>query len=239
MSNFLNKMLGLIFLSVFVSSTPGLMAAEYDKTIHGSSSYWYGVCPNITQVVVRIYNKLIEANRLQSFVTSAPQMNINVNCVRLSTKTQGTGVFGKSTIEVAPFDISLAQSDDEIAYVIAHEITHVIKFHSGISSEEKKRDELEADQNAVHLVVKAGYNPNAGPNLIYKVNESRKVFHRISGFVVKDLDIPEYGTTENRVSRMKDEIARLNLPSNKPFITSPDLILAKKEFSELKKRLNF
>ena len=89
---------------------------------------------------------------------------------------------------------AMASSDDEIAFVIAHEMAHNILGHSnpggsakgifgGIS--QNRREELEADGFAVGLMSHAGYHPEGGIAFLEKV--SRRLWWAIS------FDHPSFG----------------------------------------------
>lgn len=66
----------------------------------------------------------------------------------------------------------LARNDDEVAFIIAHEMAHNILGHSGDRRashaffggglSKRKRGEIEADSHAVRLMAEAGYQPTGG-----------------------------------------------------------------------------
>jgi beta-barrel assembly-enhancing protease len=61
--------------------------------------------------------------------------------------------------------LRLAKSDDEIAFVMAHEMSHNLLGHSHSSASQifgARRSEIVADQMAVGLMTYAGYQPNSG-----------------------------------------------------------------------------
>lgn len=65
-------------------------------------------------------------------------------------------------------------NDDELAFVIAHELAHDLDFHSGYlkyiaMNANSKKYELKADTKAVDLMVKAGYNPIAAITMGNKI----------------------------------------------------------------------
>lgn len=75
--------------------------------------------------------------------------------------------------------LSACQSDDEMAFVIAHEISHVIakdytrKRFPELASSKDMPDfqlrEINADINAVYYGRKAGYNPEALVNILTRI----------------------------------------------------------------------
>lgn len=86
----------------------------------------------------------------------------------------------------------LARSDDEIAFVIAHEMAHNILEHSreaggkrGSSSARVRRGEIEADSLAVRLMSNGGYQPAGGISFLQ--NARRRLWWSIP------LDRPGFG----------------------------------------------
>ncbi|MEO5774014.1 MAG: M48 family metalloprotease [Sphingomicrobium sp.] len=80
----------------------------------------------------------------------------------------------------------LAGSEDEIAFVIAHEMAHNILGHSAVRAQSiygapvrsARTDEIDADQLAVRLMIDAGYRPQAG--ISFLETASRKCWWQIS-----------------------------------------------------------
>lgn len=66
------------------------------------------------------------------------------------------------------------ENDDELAYVLAHEIAHDLDYHDGYlkyiaMNVNMKKFELKADTKAVDMMVKAGYNPIAAITIANKI----------------------------------------------------------------------
>lgn len=91
-----------------------------------------------------------------------------------------SGVNGKVVLGQDLFDQDL-YSDDELAFVIAHEIVHSIKDHARQEFTENygavehiklsQRLELEADYLALDLVKRAGYNAKKGVVYLKKIGD--------------------------------------------------------------------
>lgn len=65
---------------------------------------------------------------------------------------------------------AFAQSDAELAFVIAHEAGHVVLAHApGADIERRRRNELEADRLGVVLMVRAGYDGAAAATLLQRM----------------------------------------------------------------------
>lgn len=70
-----------------------------------------------------------------------------------------TGADG-TTVQISDDMLALAQSDDEVAVVVAHELAHNILMHKAKRTPSKQA-EYEADRLGVWLHVRAGYDPAA------------------------------------------------------------------------------
>ena len=62
-----------------------------------------------------------------------------------------------------------ATDDDELAFVVAHEMAHNVAWHFRSSPS----NELEADAIALRLVAQAGYDPLAGARLLARIKQRR------------------------------------------------------------------
>jgi len=114
---------------------------------------------------------------------------------------------------------ALADSQDEIAFVIAHEMAHNILGHStekargifgGIA--QTKQEEMEADSFAVTLMHEAGYDPEGGISFLHKV--SRRLWWAIS------LDHPGFG---RRIQIVSSAITALRRSAAAPKLASREL----------------
>lgn len=98
------------------------------------------------------------------------QLSLTPGCAtRMTLKESGKlnaaadGIYVEVTRAIAEF----ARDDDELAFVIAHEMAHNIKAHPQMLKREGKKKsrvketEIEADRMAVRMMHAAGYDPNA------------------------------------------------------------------------------
>lgn len=84
---------------------------------------------------------------------------------RFELATDGKGAqAGALIVQVSSAMLDEAQGDDEAAFVVAHELAHVVLGHSqpNRSAAERRRQEREADRLAPWLMANAGYDPAAG-----------------------------------------------------------------------------
>lgn len=91
-------------------------------------------------------------------------------------------------------------SDDELAFVIAHEMAHVILDHSGSS----RKNELAADYWAAKLMFRSGFDANAASHVL-----ARLQFRRVLGFPFSLLSHPSQSRRMESVRRALEEEAVL------------------------------
>ena len=110
-------------------------------------------------------------------------------------------------------------SDDELAYVMAHEMVHVILEHSQSSI----RNELEADYWAAKIMNRAHFDANAAKTVL-----SRGQFRRILGFPFSLLSHPSNSRRLRTIRRALDEDMAFNrAPSrNQDGVESASLLSA-------------
>jgi len=104
--------------------------------------------------------------------------------------------------------LDLLHDDDELAYVVAHEVAHVILDHTGPRKEESLRNkehraliEKEADELSIHLMVNAGYDPEGAFSAVRKFDRSNR------GPITRLLGLyGAYMPTEERVEFLKTTI---------------------------------
>jgi predicted Zn-dependent protease len=100
--------------------------------------------------------------------------------------------------------LRLAHSDDEVAFVVAHEMSHNMLGHSRSSASQifgARHSEIAADQMAVGLMTYAGYQPESGIRFLETAR--RKYWWSIS------LDHPGFGS---RIRAVTAAIAALPSP---------------------------
>lgn len=101
---------------------------------------------------------------------------------------------------------AMSKSDDEIAFVIAHEMAHNILGHVGDDGKRRgifgfgsvKKGEIAADDYAVELMSNGGYSPSAG--IAFLENARRRLWWSFS------LDHPTFG---RRIATVRDAILRV------------------------------
>ncbi len=110
--------------------------------------------------ITKISYTLLNANRIPQKVT--------FTILEDKLSAQAVTHYRDNTIGITSGLIKVADSDDEIAGVLAHEISHAVDYRQGTfkgyfsiitTSLTPEKYEYKADKRAVDYMVKAGYNP--------------------------------------------------------------------------------
>jgi PDZ domain/Peptidase family M48 len=132
-----------------------------------------------------------------------------INSSDLNAWSDGTHIFVSSAM------MRVAPSDDQLAFVVAHEMAHNILGHSsggdthgllglfGFGASKVRRQEVMADTVAVPIMSAGGYSPAAAAQLL-------ETMRKILWWDIS-LDHPGFG---ERIRTVASAIARLNLQPN-------------------------
>lgn len=126
--------------------------------------------------IMAIGFRILNANQIEQRMTFYYSPNKNVNAVTYLTSKQIAIFKG-----ILPF----LDSDDEIAAILCHEISHGIDAHKGLwrrltMTMAPKSYELKADKRGIDLMVNAGYNPVAMIVVLNKIAEEPNWFETSS-----------------------------------------------------------
>ncbi len=84
-------------------------------------------------------------------------------------------IYDDGWIAVTSGLLKIVHDEDELAFIIAHEMAHLdmerarVLGFSGLTGEEKMRSELEADRIAVTYLERAGYRPRKAIDLLQRM----------------------------------------------------------------------
>lgn len=117
------------------------------------------------QKIIDVGSKVINANKLDKHVSV--QMYRNLNMVNAEAHFLDKNVYIYAGI------LPYIDNDDELAYLVSHEIAHCLDFYDGFfklvaMKFNSKEYETKADLIGIDMMVKAGYNPIAS---IIEVNK--------------------------------------------------------------------
>ncbi|WP_442678697.1 M48 family metalloprotease [Sphingomonas sp. ASY06-1R] len=154
---------------------------------------------------------------------------------RFQTRASAT-IFSQAdgtNVEVSSGLMDFAQSDDELAGVIAHELSHNIlghrtsldrqRIHRGLlgqfgrSARLVRDTEQQADRLSVYLLARAGYSPD-GSLLFFK--------HYQDSHPLNFLGAPTHPAFKSRIAILQAEIARLNAMTAQGLIPYPEFLTA-------------
>lgn len=211
-------------------------------------------CPSISNLFYKIYDRIVEKNSLQAFIKEGPGMFLAVECGKFDRFLSLSHPGPRSEFKVILMPSHVVSSlsyDDEIAVLIAHEVSHTLFQHSfqaqlllntferqGLEVNTprvksalkafKKKIEEEADRNAVLLLANAGYNPELMTTALdkYVTASAGGRFLRSLGELIED---SRHGSLKTRIDRTMAISEMLNLP-NTPGEESEELLNAKEEY---------
>lgn len=108
--------------------------------------------------VLSVSEKIINANKLDKHIKVVVDRNLNT--------INAYATYTDKSVHVFTGILPYFDNDDELAYIISHEIGHCLDFYRGPMSLtnsffNKKAFEKSADLQSVDLMTKAGYNPIA------------------------------------------------------------------------------
>ena len=156
-------LLGALFLlsiQAFAISDP--LFVETNVTMN---NYWEKT-NKVNQKVMLVAQKLYTSNKINKRTPIAIKRSPNT----INAMTNGY----TRQITIYTGLLSCIDNDDELAYILAHEIAHDMDFYGGYlkyiaMNANSKKYELKADTVAIDLMVAAGYNPIAAITMGNKI----------------------------------------------------------------------
>lgn len=129
-------------------------------------NYWKKTGVDV-QKVQDVGYKLINSNKLDKYVV--------VKLVYNYKTINAYASFSDKSVNIYSGILPYLNSDDELAYVIGHEIGHCLDYYNGFFRAAEmvinsKSYETKADLIGIDLMTKAGYNPIAAITVQYKVS---------------------------------------------------------------------
>jgi hypothetical protein len=168
-------------------------------------------CPAQYALIQRVFQRIIESNSLLGFVRGEPGVTLLVWCD--SPKIDSTYAQMGGVIHLSGAAIGKADSEDEVAFVLAHEVAHLLLAHdeeyagfllrTGIQIDRHRQEEV-ADRTGLELIANAGYDAAATEDLIYHLRvESGEC---VWGICLESKPNPIWGSSLERIGRIKEEI---------------------------------
>lgn len=145
--------------------------------------------------------KLVTANNFSAKTVSAVLLKSDsVNAYSLGSNSSFSFIYVTKGL------VKFVQNDDQLAAVLAHEISHIILGHhlariKSSGSKFNQRQELEADRYSIKLLKKAGF----------KVQQSIKLLERLDILQAKQkfLNPQDYPSNKKRIQNLNKVIAAI------------------------------
>lgn len=153
--------LGLLFIGTNV------WAESFENDQPSDMAHFWEVNGRYEQKVLDVGSRLINVNKLDKRVAIVVKRNQGtINAVARYTD---------KTVYVYTGILPYCDNDDELAFVIGHEIEHCLDYYDGplkfVSMQlNSKEYETKADSIGIDMMVKAGYNPIAAICVMNKLS---------------------------------------------------------------------
>lgn len=161
------KKLVILLGALFLLSTQAFAISDplFVETNVTMNNYWEKT-NKVNQKVMLVAQKLYTSNKINKRTPIAIKRSPNT----INAMTNGY----TRQITIYTGLLSCIDNDDELAYILAHEIAHDMDFYGGYlkyiaMNANSKKYELKADTVAIDLMVAAGYNPIAAITMGNKI----------------------------------------------------------------------
>jgi len=188
------------------------------KSIHLSPQVTEKTCPKSTKILKKIYDQIIDKNNLHSFMMNGPNIKFRIRCQDDKydfnmNKFSGPHVDVTNNLIIPASVVYALKSEDEIGFIIAHEVAHIIMGHMEIHFNEhlaylndnplkisqedqfkqKHMHEFEADLYGAILMWNAGYNPFSAYVSLKNISQFYfgKVHHFLATTFFKNIEAKE------------------------------------------------
>lgn len=206
------------------------------------------ICPISATIIQKIFNRIVLKNDLRKFINDGPGIFLDVDCY-----SQDTPHSELDEVYIPANVLQAETSEDEVAYIIAHEMSHVLFGHTEklldletlemkLGDENKalqqrvlkttQESEAQADHYGGILVWNAGYNPSCLKKSLLNYEKLYQGFFMrfLSQYVFDD----GHGSNRERQARVKNrflEPANLSVKCN--VAKSVEIERARKELNRL------
>lgn len=161
------KKLAILFGALLVLTTQSFAAGDgmFVETNVNMKNYWEKT-NKLNQKVMLVAQQLYSSNKINK--------RTPITIVRKPNTVNAFTLGYTREIYIYTGLLSCVDNDDELAYVLAHEIAHDLDFYDGYlkyvaMNFNSKKYELKADTVAVDLMVAAGYDPIAAITMGNKI----------------------------------------------------------------------
>ena len=120
---------------------------------------------DLNERIERVMTKLLESNQDEGNIR---EKNFTVSVVK--RKIPSASVSADRRITISTMMMEMCNSDDELAFVLGHEMGHIILNHP-FSNLSVTRRQLEADKLGAKLAIKGHFNAEGGILIIKKMEQ--------------------------------------------------------------------
>ena len=157
----------LVTIAALIISINAVQATEsvYFVDDWNMQNYWEKNDKNVEKVL-SVYKRLMLANKINE--------RIIIDVAKGSNSLNASTEIYTRTIHINKELLSYMRNDDELAFIISHEIAHAMETYSSpfkfaAMKYNSKKYEIKSDLKAVDYMVKAGYNPVAAIVMLNKI----------------------------------------------------------------------
>ncbi len=209
------SILGLVFLTAACSATgptgnnSGFLTGVNSETIYtsaGRQSPGAGEDERIARVTRSVFSAAAELcgqGTLGNSAAPAGKPIAGAVCAMPIVVTQSGNIVASTNgerVRISKGFIDLTGSDDELAFVIAHEMAHILLRHKvKLGDGDRRAQEHEADTLALYIAIRAGYDGST----------SIGILPRLAGFLRNDTVDSRHPTFSDRQSRLTAQVSRI------------------------------
>lgn len=207
-------------------------------------------CPKISKLVFSIFDRLISSNKLEAFADGPIGLRISMNCLGVFATGTGVGDHANETgaITIQSSLVKVLKTEDELAFVLSHEIAHVLLAHPQLKFDWRRtgmttpnptsKQEAEADRLGAILSANAGYNVrSSGPLALWHLMQflTDSLIIKFSPVIIDSTGQgSDHGSIGDRATRIIESANNANVVDERLPRQSPFLKEALAEFNSIR-----
>ena len=121
------------------------------------------------------WNALDRVNYVGSMIIKRNSLPSSIKFELVNNCPNNRYAIASNTIQINKSDIECTSDDNELAYIISHELGEIIT--KNINSKDKFFDEQDINSMGIDLMINGGYNPLAGISIMEKFNKKDTAEH--------------------------------------------------------------
>lgn len=121
-------------------------------------------CPNTSSFIQNIFNKIVEKNNLQKYVSGDRSLAFHIACDENIYASTGHGI-----IYISKGIVELLGDENAIAFALSHELAHHLLLHDLSVWKNRKDLEFDADILGQKILIRSGYKVDGGITFLKKI----------------------------------------------------------------------